>query len=102
MTPALLPFAAFGSQFALVFLLGFQVANVRDRKYLSAFGTSLFISISEIVIAISVIKSLVMTQNDFVTYAAFAFGGAFGIVTSMLVADFLNNGKAQEKPNASS
>lgn len=83
------PFAAFAAQFCLVFLLGMQVANIRDRNYLGAFITSLTIGACEISVVVLMVRSIVTEHGSLLVYGAFMFGGACGIVTSMRLSDMI-------------
>lgn len=81
--------AAFGGQFLFVFLMGMQVANIRDRNYAAAFIVSVCISASELFAITVVIRTVVAEHPSPLVYAAFALGGACGIVASMQVSDFI-------------
>lgn len=80
---------AFTAQFALVFLLGFQTANIRDSAYHLVFLTSLAIGVAELGVISSVVRGVVMGAGPWYVYAAFLLGGAAGVLCSLYLADYL-------------
>lgn len=69
----------FASAFVTVFALGFQSLNVNNGHYASAFLTSFIIGLGHIALY------RVLPQASWTEFAAYLFGGPFGITASMIV-----------------
>ncbi len=67
----------FVSQFALIFLLGFQAQNVRDGQRLAAMGTSFMLGVSQL------FQWKLMPNATPSQMAVWLFAGPLGIVFSM-------------------
>ncbi len=81
---------AFSAQFALVFLLGFQTANIRDRAYHLVFVVSILLSVAQLGVLTSVVNTMVIETGAWFVYVAFVLGGACGVMCSLWFADWLN------------
>lgn len=88
---------AFAAQFALVFLLGFQTANIRDRAYHLVFVVSLLLSIAQLGVITSVVNTMVVETSAWFVYVAFILGGACGVMCSLWFADWLNKKRHQKR-----
>jgi hypothetical protein len=75
----------FLASFLLVFLLGFQQLNVQHRKYFYSAITSIGIAATNYVL----FKVLPAGGFELIQFLFFSAGGAAGVVSSMVVHDFL-------------
>lgn len=76
----------FSSSFTIVCLLGLQSQFVRDKQVLTAFVTSLGIGICQ------VMQYKLAPDATFIESGFFILGGAFGIVSSIYIHNFLIRG----------
>jgi len=78
-------FFLFLASYSLVFLLGFQQLNVQHRRYLLSAITSVGIAAANYFL----FKLLPTGGFSIVQFVVFSSGGAFGIVSSMILHDKL-------------
>ncbi len=82
----------FMGQFANVFLLGLNSQYVRDRRKLLCFLVSWGISTSQFIY----IWIIANTEDPMISFFVSGFGGAFGIVCSILLYEKLEKNKTQK------